>query len=143
MGFYAVIKGELVDGIAIADSPLETDGIWIDVTNVTPRPDRDWKYINGQFLPQKEPQPPITYRISKLSMISRFTNAEYVGILSASKTDVTVQAWYDAFNAATRIDLKDQRCIDGVNFLVSKNLLTQERATEILTTPAADSEIPQ
>lgn len=87
--------------------------------------------------------PPIfTWIITKLSMISRFTNAEYVGILSATKTDVTVQAWYDAFSAASQVNLQDQRCIDGVNFLVSKNLITQERADEILTTPAQPNETP-
>lgn len=89
------------------------------------------------------PDPPTyTWIITKLSMISRFTNAEYVGILSATKTDVTVQAWYDAFYAATNVNLQDQRTIDGVNFLVTKNLLTQARADEILTTPAASNEIP-
>lgn len=94
-----------------------------------------WKYI-------PDPPPPSTWIITKLSMISRFTNAEYVGILSAKKTDVTVEAWYDAFYAASQINLRDPRCIDGVNFLVSKNLLTQARADEILTTPAKSDEIP-
>lgn len=92
-------------------------------------------------VPKVELPPIPTWVITKLAMISRFTNAEYVGILSAQKTDVTVQAWYDAFYAATNVNLKDQRCIDGVNFLVSKNLLTQARADEILTTPAAPGEM--
>lgn len=94
-----------------------------------------WRYV-------EDPPPPPTWIITKLSMISRFTNAEYIGILSAKKTDVTVEAWYDAFYAASQVNLQDKRCRDGLNFLVSKNLLTQARATEILTTPAADSEIP-
>lgn len=49
MGLYAVIKGEVVDGIAIADAPLDTDGVWIDVTNLDPQPGRDWTYVNGVF----------------------------------------------------------------------------------------------
>lgn len=49
MGLYAVIKGEIVDGIAIADAPLETDGIWVEVTNVDPPPGRDWTYVDGVF----------------------------------------------------------------------------------------------
>lgn len=83
-----------------------------------------------------------SWLITKLAMISRFTSAEYVGILSATKTDVTVQAWYDAFYAASQVNLQDPRTVDGVNFLVSKNLLSQTRANEILTTPAAPGEIP-
>ena len=51
MGLYAVVKGDVVDGITIADAPLDTDGIWVDVTNVTPPPGRDWKYIDGVFSP--------------------------------------------------------------------------------------------
>ena len=96
----------------------------------------------GHYREVADPPPVYTWIITKLSMISRFTNAEYVGILSAKKTDVTVEAWYDAFYAASQVNLKDQRCIDGVNFLVSKNLLTQARANQILTTPAAQNEIP-
>lgn len=94
-----------------------------------------WRYV-------EDPLPNPTWVITKLSMISRFTNAEYVGILSAKKTDVTVEAWYDAFYAASQVNLQDKRCIEGVNFLVSKNLLTQARADEILTTPAAQNEVP-
>lgn len=50
MAYYAVIKGDRVDGIAIADAPLDTDGMWIDVTNVDPIPARDWKYEDGKFV---------------------------------------------------------------------------------------------
>ena len=95
-----------------------------------------------RLVPDPVSTPPTTWIITKLAMITRFTNPEYVGIVSAKKTDVTVEAWYDAFYAAANVNLQDQRCIDGVNFLVSKNLLTQARATEILTTPAKYDEIP-
>jgi hypothetical protein len=88
-----------------------------------------WRYI---------PDPPLppTWIISKVAMISRFTNAEYIGILTAKKTDVEVEAWYDVFNAASIVDLQDLITIDGIKFLVGKNLLTQDRANTILTTPA-------
>lgn len=83
-----------------------------------------------------------TWVITKLAMISRFTNNEYINIVTATKTDPAVQAWYDMFQVTNTVNLKDKRCIDGVNFLVSKNLLTQTRADEILTTPAQPNEIP-
>lgn len=144
MGYYAIIKGEEVDGIAISDSPLDTDGMWIEVTNMNPMPQARWSYKNGAFIAPPEPEPFKRFDewvISKVAMISRLTNAEYVGIVSASKSDPAVEAWYDMFLAASKINLKDQRTIDGLNFLVSKSLLTQARATEILTTPAAPGEI--
>jgi hypothetical protein len=85
------------------------------------------------------PQPPV---ISKLAFRFRLTDAEYVGILSAAKTDVEVMAWVETFNMVSQINLDDQRTKDGVENLVSKNLLTQERATEILTAPVQPNERP-
>lgn len=143
MGYWAIILNDTVDCIAIADSPLETGELWVNVDDITPRPEVSWKYKDGVFTSPPPPPPKAdSWVITKVSMISRFTNAEYVGILTAKKTDVTVEAWYDAFQAANNVNLKDQNCIDGINFLVSKNLLTQERANEILTTPAQQNEIP-
>lgn len=98
------------------------------------------EHYPGRYRAIPEPPPPPVFIITKLAMISRFTNAEYVGVVAATKTDAAVQAWYDTFQAASKVDLKDQRCIDGVNFLVSKNLLTADRANLILTTPALPNE---
>lgn len=81
-----------------------------------------------------EPQPPAPPPIiTKVAMITRFTDAEFVGILTAAKTDVEIEGWYARFNAASTINLDDQRTKDGIGLLVSKNLLTQERAVTILT----------
>lgn len=86
--------------------------------------------------------PPDTWVITKVAMISRFTPQEYVGIISATKTDVEVQAWYDLFQAASTVNLKDERTVSGINSFVGKNLLTQARADEILANPAQPNEIP-
>lgn len=148
MGLYAVVKGEEVDGIAIADAPLEMDGgIWIEVTDMNPIPGPTWKYVNGVFTapvlpPPSTPIPEPIPQITRSAMIKRFTNEEYIGILAAKKTDVAVEAWYDSFISSDMVVLNSQNTIDGMNFLVSKNLLTQARADEILTPPAAPNEIP-
>ena len=78
------------------------------------------------------PPPPIPAIITKIAMITRFTDSEYTGILSSAKTDVETQAWVDRLYAALSINLIDPRTIAGVNMFVSKGLITQERATEIL-----------
>jgi hypothetical protein len=96
----------------------------------------------GQYVLIGPDLPPDTWVLTKVAMISRFTPQEYVGIISATKTDVEVQAWYDLFQAASTVDLKDQRTIAGINSLVGKNLLTQARADEILSTPAQSNEKP-
>lgn len=89
-------------------------------------------------VPKAPPEPVIT----KVAMITRFTDQEFVGILSASKTDVEVEGWYARFSAASTINLNDPRTISGVNFLVTKNLLTQARADAILTDPVQPDERP-
>jgi hypothetical protein len=51
MKYFAVIKGEEVDGIAIADDPLDADGMWIEVTDIVPMPQARWSYKDGEFMP--------------------------------------------------------------------------------------------
>ena len=80
--------------------------------------------------------------ITKIAMATRFTDAEYVGVLSAAKTDVEVEAWLSKFNMASQINLEDPRTFAGIDLLVTKNLLTQARATEILTAPVQPNERP-
>lgn len=84
----------------------------------------------------------LSWVITKVAMISRFTPQEFVGIINAAKIDAEVQAWYDLFQASTRVDLEDKRTISGINSLVSKGLLTQERSYEILSTSAQPNEVP-
>jgi hypothetical protein len=142
MSLYAVIKGEVVDGIALADAPLDTDGKWILIDGMEPMPGPGWKYENDAFVAPPEPQPPapLPNIISKVAFRFRMTDAEYVGVINAAKTDVEVAAWVETFNMVSRINLDDQRTKDGVAKLVSKNLLTQARADEILTAPVQPGE---
>lgn len=143
MSLYAVIKGGVVDGIAIADGPLDTDGMWVCVDGMDPMPGRDWTYENGVFLPPPPRlEPALPNIITKVAFRFRMTDAEYVGVLSAAKTDVEVAAWVETFNMVSSIDLDNQRTKDGVANLVSKNLLTQARADEILTAPVQPNERP-
>lgn len=144
MSLYAVVKGEVVDGIAIADAPLETDGVWICVDRVVPQPGPGWLYKNGSFsLPPDPPAPPpLPNVITKVAFRFRFTDAEYAAILAAAKTDAEVQVWYETFNMVLTVNLDNQRTKDGIANLVNKNLLTQARATEILTAPVQDNERP-
>lgn len=83
--------------------------------------------------------PPI---ITKLAFRYRLTDAEYVGILAAAKTDVEVAAWIETFNMVSQVNLEDPRTASGLDMMVAKNLLTAEREAEILTTPVQDSERP-
>jgi hypothetical protein len=143
MSLYAVIKGEVVDGIAVADVPLDTDGMWVCVDGMDPMPGPYWTYKNGAFAPPVIPPAPVLPNIiTKVAFRFRMTDTEYVGVINAAKTDVEVAAWVETFNMVTRIDLDSQRTVDGLNVLVSKGLLTQERATEILSAIVLEGERP-
>lgn len=87
-------------------------------------------------------QPPLPPVITKLAFRYRMTDAEYVGIISAAKTDVEVTAWVETFNMVTQVNLDDPRTKLGLDMMVSKSLLTTGRETEILTAPVQPSERP-
>lgn len=89
-----------------------------------------------------EPPPPPKWIVTKVAFRFRLTDLEYTSILAAAKTDVEVQAWYETFNMVQSLDLSSERTIDGVTKLVSKGLLTQDRADTILKTPAEPNESP-
>lgn len=100
-------------------------------------------YPGHYVLVGPEPTPPLPPPIiTKISMLTRLTDEEYVGILVAAKVDIEVEAWKNKFDTTGTVNLEDSRTIAGMNLLVYKGLLTQERATEILTTPVQDSERP-
>ena len=134
MKYFAVIKANVVDGIAIANEPIDVDGLWVEVTDVDPRPGPGWSYDNGVFAPPPTlpPPPPI---IPNSAFLDRFTQPEYLGILTAAKTDVEVEAWNNWVLINKAIDLAAQRTKDGIAMLVGKGLFTQQRANEILTSP--------
>jgi hypothetical protein len=91
-----------------------------------------------------EPQPVISLDpvITKVAFRFRLTDAEYTSILEAADTDYAVKAWVETFNMVSQVNLSDERTVAGLNVLVSKGLLTQERATEILSTTVLEGERP-
>lgn len=142
---FAVINSEnRVANVVIGTEPMNIEGPWVDLTGMDPEPGIGWSYENGVFAPPPPPPAPpaLPPVITKIAMLTRLTDAEYVGILAAAKTDVEVEGWLGRFNAANTINLEDSRTVEGINLLVTKNLLTQARATAILTDPVQDSERP-
>lgn len=92
------------------------------------------KYENGVFV--EGPPLVLPSIITKIALLNRMTDAEFIGIINAAKTDAEVELWKTRFDNATSIDLDDgSRVVAGFPMLVTKGLLTQERATKILTDP--------
>lgn len=135
MGLYAVIKGDLVDGIAISNSPLNIDGEWICVDGMEPRPGPGYKYIDGVFSPPDPIQTEFFPRIiSKEEFRLLLTDSEYLNILQYSKTDVEVEAWVSTFNMLTKVNLDDERTKSWLEMLNLKGLISDSRKEEILNT---------
>ena len=89
--------------------------------------------------PEPEPEPPTTI-YSKFGFRSRFTLQELVGIDNAGANPTltpeqkgTLNTIGKNFEVASEIDLTHAQTIQGVEYLASVGLLTQERATQILT----------
>lgn len=137
---WALVENELVANVVEQDDQPKIEGVWIEIPDGKAGP--GWKYVNGAFVNPEPPPPPFVrpQTLTKLQFRFRMTDAEYVGILSAAKTDVAVEAWVKTFDMAPFINVEDQRTKDGVAVLVSKGLLTQERANEILTAPVQPGE---
>jgi hypothetical protein len=97
------------------------------------------KYENGVFV--DGPVVVLPSIITKLALLNRMTDAEFIGIINAAKTDAEVELWKTRFDNATSIDLNDgSKVVVGFPMLVTKGLLTQERATTILTAPIQPNE---
>lgn len=96
-------------------------------------------YYDGTAWVQYPPPPPPP--LTRLGFMSRFTDAELVGIEVArmTATDVTQRAMLtvlkESWMAATEVDVADPRTQQGVGMLVSAGLLTAERAAIILEVP--------
>ena len=144
--FAIVDNSGVVDNIVIAENALNVHGIWVDLTGMDPEPGNGWTYVDGVFtapvIPEPVPAPPELRIITKTAMMARFTDDEFVDVLVKAKRDIKVEAWLMKFNAAATVDLDDARTISGIDLLVSKLVLTQERATAILTGPVQPAERP-
>lgn len=140
--FCAVVANGKVENLIVVEpgSPiLAKHPEWIFLGENPQKVAIGWSYDGSKFTPPPAPPPPPRI-ISKLAFRYRLTDAEYVGILNAAKTDVEVAAWVETFNMVSQINLDDPRTKSGLDMMVSKNLLTAQRETEILTAPVQPGE---
>lgn len=133
---WALLNGDTVANVVEQDSEPTVGGTWVDVTgqHVGPGMVRDgdgWKtpdLVGGRI-------------ITKVAMLTRrLKTSEFVGILTAAKTDPAIEAWKYVFDAASQVDLDSQNTKDGMSLLVAKGLLTQARADAILNDPVQPDE---
>jgi hypothetical protein len=136
-----IINGVVATVIVCNEEDTNIFPGYIRVDNLTPEPGPNWTYSNGTFAPPPPPPPAPPQTIyTKFGFRSRFTLQELVGIDNFA-TNTTLTADQKAtlttiiknFDAADKIDLKNQTTIDGVNYLATAGLITTARANQILT----------
>jgi len=148
MKFWALIDNSIVTTLVFQQEKptIHVIGNWVE------SPDQytviGSTYTGGEFVSSKPvvvppPLPVIPDVITKTAMLNRMTDAEFIGVINAAKTDAEVDLWKTRFDAAATFDLKDgNKVITGFSMLVNKGLLTQTRATKILTDPIRSEERP-
>ncbi len=81
-------------------------------------------------------------RITYMAFLSRFTASERAMIRALQSKDSNVADIIMLAQAASFIDLTDERVAASLSYFVAVLVLTAERAAEILSAPVAASEMP-
>lgn len=92
--------------------------------------------------PEPEPEPAPDMRITRLAFLNRFLMEERISIRTAASSDPVVADFLSLVDAASWIDLGRTDTQQGIGLLVAKNMLSQSRGDEILTTPINPMERP-
>jgi hypothetical protein len=120
MGLYAIVKGGIVDAVVVADSPLETDGIWVCIDEVNPQPFRGWTYEDGVF----SYEAPKVY--VKQSTIRAVLSDVWANIETAASSDDNVKQWLDKITSQESQEFT-QEYIDELLSLVKGKLITLQQ----------------
>jgi hypothetical protein len=126
---YAQINS---DGICFADSILADQVISSDLIELQPEDSSPLgnKWEGGVWTAVQVPPPAI---IDRFAFTQRFTFTERSGILAAAKTDIEVETILHDLSDTAIVDLTSPALTLSLDLLVTKNLLTAARKTEILT----------
>ena len=90
-----------------------------------------WQENNPPIEEYVEPVTPKTV-FTSLKFRDLFTINEQLSIREAQLVDMEVGLVYDMMLSAQSIDISDPRTVQGMDLLVSKGLITNERRDEVL-----------
>lgn len=97
-------------------------------------------YADGVFSPPAPEAHATPRRITPAAYFRRFTVFEEAAIRTAAKDNMVITVLLSRVENATFVDLDDPSVFDGLEALVSINLLTQGRADAIRTAAVQPSE---
>lgn len=135
MSYFALVLDGVVRNVAISEGmpPAELVGEWVHIPDDQLRPGPFWLYEDGVFKePPPEPTPPLPPKtISRLEVINLLGD-DYAAIITAGKTDVNVEIWLEKFRLQNVFTPSKTETQELFQFLVTKNLITQEKLETIL-----------
>ena len=115
----------------------------IDITDTVPQPQVGWTFDGSKL----KSNGTVDMKITRIAFRERFTQTELLTVLGAIAAGGTVslilQMMQQNVEQSTFIDLARSDTQAGVQELVTLGLLTQQRATIILTTPPTAIEVYQ
>jgi hypothetical protein len=146
---YALIKGNTVFTVVEQDTVPQPNGLF-EVAVPAGDAGPGWGWDGVQFT--APPPRNLGTKLSKLAFRNRFTLEEREdmelaavnpasGTAAARRKAARQRVIRDDILAADRIDLASPRITGAVQKLVEDGIITQARATEILTTPVTESEL--
>ena len=97
--------------------------------------EQNWTREDGEWKKPAPPAPPAPYyetKIGKAEFLMLFTSEERIAIRAERVSDPVIDDFFLVLEISEFIDVKEDTAIGGVNYLVSKNLLTPQRAAAIL-----------
>lgn len=80
--------------------------------------------------------------ITKTAFIARFTNEEFLELLNKTKTDAEVELWYEKFKLLSNVDLDSEFVFNGLQLLLKKEIISEERFLSLKTQEILVSERP-
>lgn len=140
---FAVTYGTDENSIVLPDSPENFSSMYFDSGSMTVqaayRGALDLGELPGDTAPSWEldsdawrMQNAYRTELTKKEFQFLFTPAEYRAIVNASDTDDILFQLWGAFNVADFIETTDPETVQGMGYILSLGLLTQERHDEIL-----------
>lgn len=80
--------------------------------------------------------------ITKTAFIARLTNEEFLALLNKTKTDAEVELWYEKFKLLSNVDLDSEFVLNGLQLLLKKEIISEERFLSLKTQEILVSERP-
>lgn len=134
---YAYVKdGVALESVAVDPLTIFEAGYAAQFIQVPDDVRTGW-FLQGEVWTEPvAPEPaepiPVVKTLTRLAMMSRFTDSELGAIYTAAKSDVGVEIWLDRFKMSEEIDPADPRTQQGLQMLVERALLQADRVAELL-----------